>query len=128
MDFFDEFQKKLPMASFGGHRMNQTDTIKALQEALLVRAGGLRRYLRERIPSRLSSSVNVDDIVQDVWIAAFRHVDDFADDGESAFDRWLQTIANRKLLDAIKRARRWRRADDKRQTPPVPPDQSRSFP
>src|SRR5262245_47163196 len=98
-----------------------------LEEELLKRAVGLRLYIQERIPEKLRAVVAVEDVLQDIWIAAFRRFKDFDDEREFALDRWLRTIANRKLLDALKSARRARRAYDKRACPPIPPDQSRSM-
>ncbi len=75
-----------------------------LQRALLARADSLRKYVAGRIPERLAGVVSPDDVLQETWIAAFSHVETFVSSGPQALDRWLITIANRKLIDALKSA------------------------
>ena len=57
----------------------------------------LESQLRPFVARRLDDSSEVDDVLQDIWIAAFRRFKDFEDDRAFALDRWLRTIANRKL-------------------------------
>lgn len=81
----------------------------ALQSYLMGRAEALRRYVAMKIPPEFGPVVAAEDVLQEVWIAAFRGVSRFRATGPDAFDRWLVTIANRKLLDALKSARRLKR-------------------
>jgi RNA polymerase sigma-70 factor (ECF subfamily) len=87
---------------------------ETLLQELLLRVSRLRGYVRRKIPNRLSSTVSADDILQDVWIAAFRNVSSFAPDGPDAVDRWLMTIANSRIIDAVRDARRSKRGGDRR--------------
>jgi RNA polymerase sigma-70 factor (ECF subfamily) len=77
----------------------------AVEAMLLERADGLREFLQNRIPSQLQGTVGVDDILQQVWIAAFKGYSAFEMQGADAFDRWLRRIAERKLINAIRDAR-----------------------
>jgi RNA polymerase sigma factor (sigma-70 family) len=85
-----------------------------LQAHLTASAPMLKRYLQARIPRELSSVIAVDDVLQEIWVAAFRGSDGFRPNGPNALDRWLTTIANRKLLDQLKAARRLKRGGDVR--------------
>jgi RNA polymerase sigma factor (sigma-70 family) len=80
-----------------------------LHEALVSRIDELRRYVGRKIPRRLRHAISVDDVLQEVWIAAYRTVGSFRPEGPNAVDRWLTTIASSKLIDALKYARRLKR-------------------
>ena len=73
-----------------------------LQRLLLSRAHRSRRYIESKIPAKLRSLLSADDILQDVWIAAFRAMSTFRGNHPEDFDRWLMTITNRKLVDALR--------------------------
>ena len=75
-----------------------------LQRLLLSRANRLRRYIESKIPAKLRSVLAADDILQDVWIAAFRATTTFRGNQGEDFDRWLMTITNRKLVDSFRTA------------------------
>lgn len=65
--------------------------------------------LRSRIDARLSPDLrrklSVDDLLQEVYLTAYRRLDDFEDRGEGAFEAWVSRIAALKLREEI---RRWR--------------------
>lgn len=86
-----------------------------LHQVLLPRVGQLRRYVHRQIPSRLRAMVSADDILQEVWIGAYRTVPSFTPDVPDAVERWLATIAKSKVVDAIRTARRLKRGGDRRQ-------------
>ena len=75
-----------------------------LQRLLLSHANRLRRYIESKIPPKLRSLLAADDILQDVWIAAFRAMTTFRGNEGEDFDRWLMTITNRKLVDSLRTA------------------------
>lgn len=80
-----------------------------LEILLLQRAERLHDSVRKRIPSKLRSVISPEDVLQDVWIAAFRTFSVFQNDRPDAFDRWLNALATRKLLDALRRQARLKR-------------------
>jgi RNA polymerase sigma-70 factor (ECF subfamily) len=82
---------------------------ETLHRELLSRVAQLRRYVHCKIPKRLRPVVSADDVLQEVWLAAYRSVSSFTPDGREAFSRWLTTIANSKLVDAIRAAHRRKR-------------------
>lgn len=64
-------------------------------------------YIARHIPADLRGSLDADDVIQDAHAEAFRHIGQFEPRGADSFDRWVKTIALRKLRDALK----MRRAD-----------------
>ncbi len=87
-------------------------TRETLHEVLVPRTGFLREYLDRRIPPSLRSMLAVDDLLQEVWIAAYRNVASFRPHGADALERWLVTIAHSRLVDAVRWARRVKRGGD----------------
>lgn len=62
-------------------------------------------YLTRKIPSDLRGMIDADDIAQEAHVEVFRHVRTFENRGPDSFDRWVTTIAARKLRDAVKMRR-----------------------
>ncbi len=91
------------------HEHQHALSTSKLQVLLLLRAGHLRTYVHRKIPSDLKSLFSPEDILQEVWIACFRGVATFRENEPDAFDRWLRTITDRKLVDTIRWAKRLKR-------------------
>jgi RNA polymerase sigma factor (sigma-70 family) len=89
----------------GSPKVNQ----ETLRRELLGSARRLRCYVDRRIPERLRPAVSADDVLQETWIAAHQALSKFTPDGPDAIGRWLTTIANSKLVNAIRAARRFMR-------------------
>lgn len=87
-------------------------TESELQICLMERADGLHAYVERRIPSRLRRVITSEDVLQEVWIAAFRTVSAFKAESPDAVDRWLATIVRSKLISAVRHARRLRRGGE----------------
>lgn len=87
---------------------------QTLHEALLVRINALHNYVASKTPPRLRHIISPDDILQEVWVAAYRTISTFVPDAPDALDRWLTTIANSKLVDALRAARRLKRGGSQR--------------
>ncbi len=85
-----------------------TDEIK-FRGILLDHAGRLNRFIDSRIPVKLGQLITPEDVLQEVWTAAFRGKSSFTPDGPDSLARWLTRIAERKLLDAIRHARALKR-------------------
>ena len=76
----------------------------ALLEAFMVRTPFLRRYISQRIPAALQARIEADDVLQEVWVAAFSRASSFREDGPDALDRWLTGITKRRLADILRSA------------------------
>lgn len=87
----------------------QIDDESALQCLLMERAERLHGYVERKIPSELRSRIPAEDVLQEVWVAVFRGIANFREDGPDAFDRWLTSITQSKVVDAIRRAGRLKR-------------------
>jgi RNA polymerase sigma-70 factor (subfamily 1) len=84
--------------------MNNRIDKETLQRHLNAHAPQLHAFVDKRIPPKLRRTIVADDVMQEVWIAAFQNLDTFRLDGEGSVERWLTRIAERKLLNAIKAA------------------------
>ena len=84
----------------------------ALEQMLFGCHERLLHHIREKLPTSLRSVVDVDDILQLTYVAAFRGVGQFQARTEPAFYRWLATIAENQVLDAIKAKQRKKRGGD----------------
>ena len=72
----------------------------------------LRSYIAAKVPARLQGRLDADDIVQETHIQVYRNITRFESRGEGSFDRWVSTIAVRKLRNALSKYRAQRRGGD----------------
>lgn len=87
-------------------------TPATLPAILMRQAPALRRHIEHWIPRRLRRTIATDDVLQEVWIAAYRTVATFVPDGPRATEKWLTRIARAKVTDALRTARRLKRRTD----------------
>ncbi len=80
-----------------------------LQEELISRADQMRKQVARKIPVNLQSIVSSDDVLQEVWIAAFGSLRSFRADRPDALARWLSTLLERRVIDACRAARAQKR-------------------
>ncbi len=85
----------------------------ALTILLTESRNALCGYLSGKIPRELAGQIDADDIAQEAHVEVFRHLRSFEPRGAESFDRWVRTIALRKLRDAIKARRADRRGGGK---------------
>lgn len=97
-----------PSHKWDGRESARSDAPK-LHLALADHAEFLRCYITRKIPRQLRSLLSTEDVLQEVWISAFRGIAGFKPNGPDAFSRWLMTIAERRLVDKIREARALRR-------------------
>ena len=62
----------------------------------------LESWMRSRIGSFLRAHLSVDDALQETFSRAFQSITRFRWQGEPSFLRWLKTIANRVILEAVR--------------------------
>lgn len=74
----------------------------ALNRLLLLHYGTLSARVQKRIPTRLRAVITPEDVLQEAFAEAFRTMASFRPEGPNAFYRWLVTIADHRLLDAIR--------------------------
>ncbi|MEM7199458.1 MAG: sigma-70 family RNA polymerase sigma factor [Planctomycetota bacterium] len=66
----------------------------------------LRRAIRLRLPPRLRSQVDEDDLCQTTVLKALRKIRDFEYRGQGTFLAWLVRIAERSIRDSLRREQR----------------------
>jgi RNA polymerase sigma-70 factor (ECF subfamily) len=72
----------------------------------------IRALVTSRIPMRLRAEVGIDDVLQLVWMAAFRELPGKVLTGEDALLRWLITVSKRVVADAIRVVHTTKRGGD----------------
>lgn len=91
--------------------MELTDNqILFLREKLMVHAEGLQKWIDHQIPRRFRTIIFAEDILQEVWLAAFRAFSNrqlqIHDWQSCEVERWLKTVAKRKLIDFLRKHNR----------------------
>lgn len=67
------------------------------------RESRLRRILLFRLDRRIAGRVDVDDILQEVYLAAEQRLASFEGDTEESFFVWLRLVANQVMIDVHRR-------------------------
>lgn len=91
----------------------------ALERLLLDAYPRLVPRLEQQLPPDLRTVVAVDDIIQEAFADAFRGIRSLKPGGSDAFMAWIGTIADHRLLDAIRTHRAVKRGGgrDRAQSP-----------
>jgi len=74
----------------------------ALERLLLAYYDRLGRRLARRIPDTLRAVTSEEDVLQQTFISAFDAIGSFRPTGRWSFYRWIVTIAEHRLQDAIR--------------------------
>ena len=85
----------------------------AIQELLMLHHRQLVTAIEKQIPADLRGLLSADDVCQEAYVSVFRQIKSFQPHDEQAFERWLRTIANRKLVDLIRAQRAAKRGGGK---------------
>src|SRR4051812_15566418 len=86
------------------------DPAEAVAQSLRTHSPRLRQYVTRHLPAELKEWLDPQDVVQDVFVDAFRRRGDFPiHDAEEAV-RWLLTIARNRLIDLVRQHRALKRA------------------
>ncbi len=92
----------------------------ALERLLLGYYDRLRARIARKLPSALQARVAPEDILQQSLVDVFQAISAFEPRGERSFYRWLATIADHRLQDAIKADRAAKRGGGLAQATIVP--------
>jgi len=87
----------------------------AARELFDRNVAGLRARVRRRLPAAIRQKVAESDVIQEAYIAAFLNIGDFEERGEHAFQRWLATILEHRILDEVRRFAVAKKRDLKRE-------------
>lgn len=78
----------------------------AIEQLLVVRCEELLRYVQRKLPTSLNARIDAEDVLQQTYLEAWKAIGRFEPRGPRAFFAWLRTIAERKIIDATRRAGR----------------------
>jgi RNA polymerase sigma-70 factor (ECF subfamily) len=98
----------------------------AIQQLLLLHHDRIVAAIAGKVPADLHAVLAAEDVCQDAYVAAFRQITSFRPHNEEAFRRWLMTIAERKLVDAIRAQRAAKRGGGRRAEVPASDPQASS--
>jgi len=78
----------------------------ALEQLLWTHYSALERHIAPQIPADARKHFSAEDILQTTFSQAFRDIRQLEHREGGAFFAWLRTIANHRLLDALRKMRR----------------------
>jgi RNA polymerase sigma-70 factor (ECF subfamily) len=78
----------------------------AFDELIGLHRGRIEALIGSRLGARLGRELELDDVLQETLLGAFRSLGSFRWRGEDSFLRWLGGIAEHVILTAARRARR----------------------
>ena len=81
----------------------------ALQKLLISRSKSVANFAARMLPDALCEQVDVDDIVQQVYVEAFRSISSFEPDKTKSFRSWLLGITGNVVKDTVKHHQRAKR-------------------
>ena len=88
----------------------------------------VRRRIEPRIPQKYRSMIGVDDVMQQTFVDACREIRKFEPQSVHSFAAWVETIAERNLLDAVRMLDAKKRGGDRRRvTAPAREDSCRDL-
>ena len=95
----------------------------AIHRLLMLHHDHVAAILERRIPPDLRGVLAVEDVCQETYVAAVRELNNFEVRGAHSFFNWLVTIAERKLVDKIRRLRTGKRGGGRKAVDlPMPSD------
>jgi RNA polymerase sigma-70 factor (subfamily 1) len=97
---------------------------EALVELLKGHGPAVRSGLAGWIPKRWQTVLSEDDVMQQMYADAVAKVSQFTSNHESAFTKWLETIARHNLNDAVKGLEAEKRGGNRRRVERVGGDES----
>ncbi|UCE58770.1 MAG: sigma-70 family RNA polymerase sigma factor [Phycisphaerales bacterium] len=71
------------------------------------------RYIEDRFPRKLRSVADTDDLLQHVWLAAFRTDAEDRPANDDAFQRWLLHVARNEMINVVRGLRTHKRGGTK---------------
>ena len=85
----------------------------ALQQLLVVHCPALSRQISKELGESVPTTVAVDDILQETLILAVRDFGSLRSPSPAAFSAWLRAIAEHRIQDTLRAARRQKRRADR---------------
>jgi RNA polymerase sigma-70 factor (ECF subfamily) len=94
-----------------GTQADEREKLDATTAQVLLHSERLRllRYIEQHVPKPLASVVQPQDVLQDVYVEAFRRIGHFTSEDETSVFRWLVTIARNHMSMLVRRHRAQKR-------------------
>lgn len=92
----------------------------AIEQLLWANYDSLAQHISLRLPAAIQGVVSAEDILQQTFVQAFRHIGGFAARSSAAFAVWLRTIADRVLQDVLRSSSRKKRGAGRTQLQRTP--------
>src|SRR5574341_581496 len=99
----EEEERSLVLRAQGGER-------PAFDRLFVLHRPRIESLIRSRLRTGLRQEAEVEDVLQETLLRAFRSIRRFAWEGEGSFLRWLGSIAEHLIVDLARRAERGPRA------------------
>jgi RNA polymerase sigma-70 factor (ECF subfamily) len=87
---------------------------EALERLLLAHCDAVAEHVRPKLVGPMQSLLSVEDILQETFFRAFQQIARFEPKTDQSFLAWLKTIAECRIIDAIKHQKRRKRGGDMR--------------
>jgi RNA polymerase sigma-70 factor (ECF subfamily) len=87
---------------------------EALERLLLFHGEAVANHIRPKLAGPMQSVLSVEDILQETYFRAFQQIERFEPKTDQSFLAWLKTIAESRIIDAIKHQRRKKRGGEMR--------------
>jgi len=84
----------------------------SLERLLLMHYVPLSRRIAAKLPSMGQGVVAADDVLQQTFMQVFRDIGTFHPQTDASFQCWLNRIADHRVIDAVRSARRKKRGGD----------------
>lgn len=81
----------------------------ALQSLLLIHYSEIETTIRQSLGADLAARLEVQDLMQEALVAAYREIGRFSPSGDGSFQAWLKRIAANRVIDAARKFRRLKR-------------------
>ena len=81
----------------------------ALQSLLLIHYAEIETTVRNSLGTELAAKLEVQDLMQEVLVAAYKEIDRFTPTDTGSFRAWLKRIAENRVIDAARRNKRIKR-------------------
>jgi RNA polymerase sigma-70 factor (ECF subfamily) len=93
---------------------------EALERLLMFHGEALAHHIRPKLAGPMQSVISVEDILQETYYRAFQQIERFEPKSDQSFLAWLKTIAETRIIDAIKHQRRKKRGGGMRRVDMAP--------
>ncbi|MBI4716173.1 MAG: sigma-70 family RNA polymerase sigma factor [Planctomycetes bacterium] len=77
----------------------------AMQRLLIRHHERLLNHINDRVPADVRGLLSAEDVCQETYVAMFQQITTLRDRSARTFASWLQAIAERKLIDAVRALR-----------------------